>query len=69
MNIWGEIRNDFEMDELIFIDAWETENDNEEGKVIAKVTKDGEVTYLDDRAIKDTYAQEMITDAIKRMIN
>ena len=63
--IWGEIRNDFEENGVVSIDAWVTPDDNEEGTVIAKVRlSDGAVEYLDDRAIKDKYAQEMIMDAL-----
>jgi|GEM_PF-1138733 len=61
-NIWGEIRSDFREDDIIlYIDAWLTDDDNEEGKVIAKVnTKTKEVEYLDDRARTDSYAQKII---------
>ena len=64
MSIWGEIRNDFiDDDGIAHIDAWLTADDNEEGKVIAKVcTLTGSVEYLDPRAETDEYAQEMIKD-------
>ena len=64
-NIWGEIRSNFENEGIINIDAWLTEDENEEGNVIAKVnTKTLEVEYLDDRARTDNYAQEMINEVL-----
>lgn len=64
MSIWGEIRNDFiDDDGIAHIDAFLTADDNEEGKVIAKVnTLTGTIEYLDARAETDDYAQEMIKD-------
>jgi len=73
-NIWSEIRNDNydDFSQVITIDAWTTDNDNEEGTVIASIDTrndhNAEVTYLDPRAKKDKYAQEMITEARKRVI-
>ena len=64
--IWVEIRDDFEEDGVTYIDAFTTSDDNEEGKVIAKVKSNGEVTYLDDRAKTDSLAQEVINDVKKR---
>jgi superfamily II helicase len=75
--IWAEIRNDFEEvlesvgKRVIHIDAWETEDDNEEGKVIAKViqSKSGNiyVEYMDERAKVDTLAQEVIEETIQKL--
>ena len=67
-NIWSEIRNDFEMEGVIPIDAWLTPNDNENGTVIAKVHPDGKVEYVDDRARKDRYAQEMIIESVQEQL-
>ena len=65
MSIWGEIRNDFEDGNITSIDAWMTADDNEEGKVIAKVNTDTkEVEYLDDRAKTDSLAQELIQELL-----
>jgi hypothetical protein len=69
--IWSELRNDFEDDNgTIFIDAWLTNDGNEEGKVIAKVSKNEEgqvvVDYLDERAKTDPSAQEIIQESIKQ---
>lgn len=63
-SIYSEIRIDFydEEDRVFTVDAWYTDNDNEEGEVIATIdpiTK--EVKYLDKRAKNDPYAQEEIT--------
>jgi hypothetical protein len=63
MSIWGEIRNDFQDGDIVYIDAWLTSDDNEEGRVIAKVNvRTHETEYLDDRARTDGYAQEMISE-------
>jgi hypothetical protein len=65
MSIWGEIRNDFQDEDIVYIDAFLTDDDNEEGKVIAKVNvRTKEVQYLDQRARDDSYAQEMIQDCL-----
>ena len=62
-NIWGEIRNEFEDNDIVHIDAWLTADDNEEGTVIAKVNvRTKEVEYIDDRAKTDSLAQEMIKE-------
>ena len=74
---WAEIRNDElfvsedETEKIIFIDAWETDDPSEVGKVIAevrcKLQKNGgyiiETLYNDARATFDPYAQEMIREA------
>ena len=68
-NIWSEIRNDFgDENEIIQIDAWISPDDNENGTVIANVHPDGNVQYLDDRARKDRYAQEMIIEAVQEKL-
>lgn len=64
---YGEVRYDF-MDgvEPVSIDAWFTEDDNEEGQVIANIDqKTKRVTYLDNDASYDPYAQEIIHTAIR----
>ena len=67
-NNWSEIRNDFEDEGIINIDAWNSPDDNEEGTVIAKIHPDGKVEYIDDRARKDQYAQEMIIEAVQEQL-
>jgi len=65
-NIWGEIRDEHEEDDIVFIDAWVTPDDNEEGKTIAKVNKvTKEIQYIDVRARTDKYAQEMIKEVLR----
>lgn len=74
-SLWSEIRNDYTEDyneggicKITYIDAWKTADDNEEGKVIAKVllTNNDEVfvVYIDNCAKYDAYAQEKIREAI-----
>ena len=72
MSKYGEIRNDFYDDEehKVYIDAWFTEDDNEEGVVIAKVNyKTKEIEYLDDDARTDSYAQEKINETLCEIDN
>lgn len=68
MSKWKEIRNDNfdENERCITIDAWKTSNQNEEGKIIAKVYEDGEkgTIYIDKEAETDEYAQKMINEVI-----
>lgn len=64
---WSEIRSDFidEDDGFLRIDAWEMDDDAEEGKVIAYVdTLSGRVIYIDPGARTDLYAQEEIEAAV-----
>ena len=68
MSKWSEIRCDFfdEEEEKYFVDAWETDDDNEEGTVIAKLDlADGTVEYLDEDAKTDEYAQEVIKEMLE----
>ena len=66
MSIWSEIRNIFFVEEegFVSIDAWLTTNSDEEGKVIARVHLNGEVSYLDPRAKEDPIAQEVICETL-----
>lgn len=68
MSKWAEIRCDFydDEEEKWFVDAWLTDNDNEEGTVIAKIdlaTK--KVEYIDADARYDEYAQEVIKEMLE----
>lgn len=66
--IWSQINSDHEDDDKIFIDAWLSDDDNENGVVIAKVDiNTNEVIYFDERAKTDKYAQEVITECFKRL--
>lgn len=72
MSKWAEIRNDFcnEDEGKVYIDAWKTCNDNEEGKVIAKIDyKTKEIEYLNDAAKTDKYAQEVINEILEDIDN
>lgn len=68
MSKWTEIRNDFydEEEQKVYIDGWLTDDENEEGVVIAKVNyKTKKIEYLDDAAKTDEYAQEIINETLK----
>jgi hypothetical protein len=70
MSKWAEIRNDFvcEDSHKIYIDAWLTEDDNEEGIVIARIDMDTKnIEYFDDEARTDDYAQEVIKETIAEL--
>jgi len=66
---WAEIRCDFfdEIEQKWYVDAWKTNSDNEEGKVIAKISLDKSIEYLDKDAETDKYAQEIIQTKIKML--
>lgn len=67
---YGELRNNYtdEDENEVYIDAWKTADDNEEGTVIAKInTKTYKVTYLDVNAMTDTDVQELIQDTIRNL--
>lgn len=66
--MWAEIRNDFEDEGVIYIDAWKTNVGSEEGTVIAKVYLEAgqpEVQYLNELARTDAYAQEVINESVE----
>ena len=68
MSKWREIRCDFfnEEEEKYYVDAWKTGNDNEEGKVIAKIDlANGTVEYLDEDARTDEDAQIVINEFLE----
>jgi hypothetical protein len=69
MSYWSQVNNEFfDHDGFVCIDAWETEDDNEEGKVIAKIdVTNGNVTYLDERAKNDSLAKENINEVVTRI--
>lgn len=67
MSKWAEIRCDYmdDYDKFWRVDAWETDDDNEEGKVIACIDSiTGRVIYIDAFARVDKYAQSVITEFI-----
>ena len=70
MSKWAEIRNNYSDDEFVYIDAWETDDDNEEGKVIALINiKTKEVGYAVNSARWDDYAQEIINETLSNIDN
>ena len=67
MSKWMEIRCDFfdEEEEKYCVDAWMTDDGNEEGTVIAKIDLAAKtVEYLDEDAKTDEYAQEVIKEML-----
>ena len=69
---WAEIRNNFfdEEDRVVCIDAGLTDDSNEEGKIIAKINVDTQkITYIDNDAKKDKYANEMIQEVFSDIKN
>ena len=62
---------DGDIQEMIYIDAWKTDDDNEEGETIAKLikTKSGDVcvVYQDYVAKHDKHAQEIIQESIAEL--
>lgn len=68
MSKWSEIRINFydEEEQKWFVDAWQTDDDNEEGAVIAKIDLSTKtVEYLDEDAKTDAYAQEEIKEFLE----
>ena len=68
MSKWSESRCDVfdEEEEKYFVDAWKTDDGNEEGTVIAKLDlAAGSVEYLDEDAKTDEYAQEIIKEMLE----
>ena len=64
-SIWSEIRNDFEDEGIVYIDGYETEDENEGGITIAKINvSTKEVEYIDKRAATDVLAQEKINEIL-----
>lgn len=67
---YAELRNNYtdEDENEVYINAWKTDDDSEEGTVIAKInTKSYNITYLDAAAITDPEAQELIQDTIHNL--
>lgn len=68
-SIWEDIVDEYVSDEIIYIDAWLTCDINEEGRTIAKIDLfSNEVTYLDERAKTDEYAQKVIFNITKNLL-
>lgn len=73
MSKWSEIRCDFinEDDGFWRVDAWLTDDDNEEGEVIAYISDENPdiVIYHDNEARVDEYAQEIIKFMQKELMD
>ena len=68
MSKWAEVKSNYydEEEEKQFVDAWLTDNDDEEGTVIAKIDLAVKtVEYLDADARYDEYAQEVINEVLE----
>lgn len=67
MSKWKEIKSTYRGNGIIRpVDGYLTDNDMEEGSVIANFNiKDKTVTYLDEDARTDLYAQEVIQSVLK----
>ena len=70
MSNWAEIRNDYfdEESREVSIDAWKTDDPNEEGEVITKINVDTiRINYISNLARTDKYAQEVIRDTVRNI--
>ena len=84
VDYWSSIKNNYMATEdvfyniidgdiwrMIYIDAWKTDDDNENGETIAKVvkTKSGDVciVYQNSIARYDDYAQEIIQESVAKL--
>jgi len=66
---WSEIKSDYtDENGVTSIDAFQTPDENEDGKSIALIVN-GEVYYKDYDAMTDEYAQRVIRDACKKSKN
>ena len=68
MSKWSDIRSDYfdDIEGVQTVDAWITDDDNEEGKVIAKIHLDTKIVdYIDPDARCDEYAQEVINEVLE----
>lgn len=71
MSKYAEIRSDFvnKEENALYIDAWKTNNPNEEGKILAKIDLDSkEVTYLDKGAKTDDEVKSVINEAVCKLM-
>lgn len=47
-----------DIEQVFCVDAWETDDDNEEGRVIAKINLKGEINWEDETAKDDPFVKE-----------
>ena len=66
MEDYAEVRCDFydDIEGYWCVDAWRTNDDDEEGEVVAHVYDDGSVVWLNNNAKKSHYVQMVIKDCI-----
>ena len=64
-----EVRNDYYDESAHFttIDAWKSDDDNEEGKVVAVVHDRGDYWYTDPEAINDPMVEQAIKEVQNRL--
>ena len=65
---WAEIKCDYfdEEEQAWIVDSWKTKKEGEESLAVAKIAKDGTVTYLDERAKTDAYVQDVIRERLRK---
>ena len=68
-DMFGEVRNDYHDDDNHYttIDAWETEDDSEEGRVVAVVHDSGDVFYVDNAARNSDMVRTAILEVKQRL--
>ena len=57
-----EVRNNYHVDGITYIDAWKTDSDDEEGEVVAKIYDSGITTYLNPIATYDIAVRHAIEE-------
>lgn len=63
--IYTEVRNEHQQENTVYIDAWKTADENEEGETVAKVNLETkEVFYLNVVAEFDVKVQEAINKVL-----
>lgn len=68
-DMFAEVRNNFHDDDNHYttIDAWESEDDNEEGRVVAVVHDSGDVFYVDNAARNSDMVRTAILEVKQRL--
>lgn len=57
-----EVRSNYNVDGITYIDAWKTDSDDEEGETVAKIYDSGIVTYLNPVAVYDIAVRHAIEE-------
>lgn len=67
-SVWSVVSGDFSDDEFCYVDGWLTNDQNEEGVILAKIKKtNGKIHYFDARAKTDENAQSIILDCVNQI--